>query len=544
MKPAFVAELLDVTADLELGKLLSKTFKKGATRASIVKLLGDRIEADRIPAWISWNTGSTSLDRVGHLDEPMFCATVADEDEFYGEPANELVLGEDGGGQRLVGEETTYPKLRDADVVKLTAYDGGGYLLAGLIWVRAAPKLKDARKLLARAFDASGGNLTAYERAETAVVKSATTAATTSALFLGDLRRSGRFEGRAPRKAPKLAWTSIFKSNGGSEYGGSPVVDESLGLIFAGDSGFAAKYSATKMRDGKTAWQRDLTKNQSWLLGNAVVSGGVVYQATQKHLFALEAKSGKQKWVVGVSGANGNAVVVGDVVLIGGGDGVLALSLDKGRKQWLFPVKRDDVQVGVRGGIAVADGTFFFTAEDKLFAVDLATRKKKWTTPSCARETPSLDDTTIYTWTDGGLTAIDRATGKPRWTSKTEDVYSDWGKSIAIAADRVLARVEGKLVAFDKAKGKRLWAVGTKKPYPIGGASPIIAGDVALCILVDDKSEEPILHAVDLASGKVLWKRDEFPNGKEAAPLSFYCTPAVGADGTVFVQAYGLHALR
>jgi len=547
-KQRFVPEILDVTSDARLGKQLAKTFKKGATRDAILKLLGDRIEASRIPSWISWSTGA-SLDSVGHLGEPMFCATVADEDEFYGEPVSELVLGKSGGGQRLVeGEEAAYPKLTDADVAKLTAYDGEGYLLAGLIWAGRPPKLKDARKLLAGAFDASGGDLTAYERAEATPAKaptSTTAPAVTTAAYLGDLGRSGRFEAPAPRKAPKLMWTSMFDSNGGSEYGGSPVVDESLGLIFAGDGGFSAKYSATKIRDGKIAWKIELTKNQSWLVGDALVCGGVLYQATNKNLFALDPKSGKQKWVANVSGAHGSPLVVGDVVIIGSGDGLLALSLDKGRKQWLFKVKRDDVKVGVRSGAAFADGTLYFNAEDKLFAIDAATQKKKWTAPSCSRAMPTVDEASVYTWTDGGLTAIDRATGKPRWTAKSKDLYRDWSKSIAIAGDRVVARIEGKLAAFDKAKGRRLWSVGMTKPYTIGGASPIVAGDVVVCILVDDDSENPMLHAVDLVSGKVLWTRDKFPLRKtESAPLSYYCTPGVGSDGTVFVQAYGLHALR
>jgi hypothetical protein len=34
----------------------------------------------------------------------------------------------------------------------------------------------------------------------------------------------------------------------------------------------------------------------------------------------------------------------------------------------------------------------------------------------------------------------------------------------------------------------------------------------------------------------------ESKDGKE--PFSWDCTPAIGSDGTIFVQAYGLHALK
>lgn len=132
--------------------------------------------------------------------------------------------------------------------------------------------------------------------------------------------------------------------------------------------------------------------------------------------------------------------------------------------------------------------------------------------------------------------------GKPRWTSKVKSVPDCWDKPIAIASDRVVARADGRLVALDKRKGKQLWSVATKNADPIGRASPIIAGDTVMCVLVDDSgTTTAILHAVDLASGKLRWTRSEFP---ESAPLSWYCTPAVTADGTMLVQAYGLQALR
>jgi outer membrane protein assembly factor BamB len=554
VRGAFVPQFLDVTADAKLGKSLAKAYARGASRDDVVKLLGDLIDADRTPLWVTWNVGE--LDAVGHLGDPMFCATAADEDEFYSfEDGPQLVMSETGGLTRFDGSDESSPAAKPADVAKLTAYDGGGYLLAKLHWVGTPPAtIAAARKLLALAFNAASGELTAYERSEpepaTTTKKTKTTpaaAATMSALFLGDPSRSGCYAAPAPRKAPKVVWSSS-NENGGTEYGGNPVVDEALGLVFAGDDSYSARCSATRLRDGKKAWLRVLTKNQSWIIGSAVVSDGVVYQPTNKAVFALDAKTGKVKWKANLGGVQGNPVVVGSELLIGSGDGVVGLSLDKGRKQWTFAVKRDDVNLGVRGGIALADNTIYFTTQDKLFAVDLATKKKLWTTLSCANGgTPSLDDSSVYTWTEAGLTAVDRATGKPRWTAKVKQRnYADWEKTIAVAADRVVVRSQGKLEAYDKRKGKRLWSVSFLTPYTIGGASPIIAGTVALCILVDEKdSDKRSLYAVDLATGKLLWHRDDLPHGKgKIAPLSWYCTPTVDAAGTVLVQAYGLHALR
>jgi outer membrane protein assembly factor BamB len=540
-KPKLVPEVLDLTADAKLGKQLAKAFVKGVKLDAILKLLGDRVEPNRLPAWITWHAGK-DLDSVGHLGEPLFCATAADEDEFFGEPENEIVLDEYGVSIHNGSVEPV--TVKKPDPATLTAYEGGGYLLANITWCGKAPAaIKDARKLLAGAFAAASGDLPAYERAEPEVKGKANKQpagpivdATMTGVFLGNPARTGTYAGAITKKKPKVRWSVHSGFDGGGEYGGSPVIDETLGLVFAGDYAFNAKVCATKLADGKTAWKVDLTKNQTWLTGDVVVADGVLYVPCNKQLFALDAKTGKQKWVANVTGVHSSPVVVGNVVLIGAGEGVLALSLDKGRKQWLFKVKRDDVKLGVRGGLAFADGVIYFIAEEKLFAVEVATQKKLWTVAAYGTATPSVDATYVYAWSMDGIMAVDRKTGKRKWLAKVEPCCN---KPFSITNDRLLTRAEGKLSAFDLATGKLKWAVGLDKPYTIGTSSPAVGGGVAACILIDDNTDKRALVAVDIASGKQLWKIDKM--GDE--PFSWYCTPAVTSDGTVLVQAYGLHAL-
>jgi len=545
-KPSFVQEVLDLTADHKLGKQLAKTFKQGVSRDAILKLLGDRID-HRVPAWITWHAGN-DLDSVGHLGEPLFCATAADEDEFYGDDIGTQLVLEKSGSVAKANAEHEMETVKKPDVSKLTAYDGEGYLLAQLIWVGTPPKTpKDAAKLLGKAFAAASGDLPAYERAEIAkpakkgkVVEPPTTTATMTATFLGSPARTGSYAGAISKKAPKLRWSVNTGFEGGGEYGGSPVLDETLGLVFAGDYAFNAKVAATKIADGKTAWKRDLAKNQTWLTGDVTVADGVLYVPCNKQVFALDAKTGKPKWVANVTGVQGTPVVVGDVVIQGAGDGVIALSVATGRKQWLFKVKRDSVKLGVRGGLALADGVLYFIAEEKLFAVDVATQKKLWTIKAYARTTPSVDAKHVYVWSLDGILAVDRATGKQKWLAKA----SCDDKSFALTEDRLLARSDGKLTSFALATGKKQWAVGLDKPYSIGSCGPAVGGGVAVCILIDDNTDKRALVAVDVATGKQLWKRDAMETTDDKEPFSWYCTPAIGSDGTIFVQAYGLHALK
>ena len=550
LKPA--AEVLDLT-DTKLGKQLAKTFVKGVKLDAILRLLGDRVEANRLPAWITWHTGK-GLDTVGHLGEPLFSATGADEDEFGDDPAGKVVLTEHGVDAYRGGDEPETVKA--ADPATLTSYDGCGFLLDNLIWAGTPPKaLKDARRLLAAAFAAASGELPAYEKAEPAAKPAKATkgkkgkaalaapaiATTMTATFLDGPARTSSYAGAITKKAPKLRWSAKTGFEGGGEYGGSPVVDESLGLVFTGDYAFNAKVSATRIADGKSAWKRNLAKNQSWLTGDVTVADGVLYVPCNKQVHALDARTGKPKWVANVTGVQGTPVVVGDVVIQGAGDGMIALSVDKGRKQWMFKVKRDDVKVGVRAGIAYADGVIYFIAEKKLLAIEVATQKKLWAIPADASATPSLDATCVYTWSPRGILAVDRTTGKQKWLAKLDQQRCcDDDKTFAITGERLLTRANGKLASFDLATGKAQWSVGLDTPYGIGNCGPAVGGGVAVCILIDDDTDKRALIAVDIATGKTLWKFDSMKN----EPFSWDSTPSIGSDGTVFVQAYSLLALK
>ncbi|MGC4119597.1 MAG: PQQ-binding-like beta-propeller repeat protein [Myxococcales bacterium] len=538
-KSAFVEQVLHLEGPE--GKKIKKALGTARPLEAVRAVLGDRV-GERLPAWLSFNSGAV-LDDVVHLAPPAFSATGADEDEFFDEPGGEqLVFGARGKGQR-VGEDgaSSDVKIGPKDLAKVTAFDAEGFLLRDLAWVNPPPTTAGAfAKLLRQAVDAYTGDMTPYE-APCAPSAAAPVAAPVAGggAYLGGPARSGFVDAKVTRRTPKFAWSLNYENNGGAEWGGNPVLAD--GLLFAADSGFAASCSATDLK-GKSVWKATLTTGQSWVVGSACVDRGVVYQAINKGLFALDARTGKVRWSANLAKVGGSPLVVGDLCFVGTGDGLIGLSLENGRKKWAYKVKKDEYKNGVLGSVAFGDGVLYFVAAEKLLAVELASAKLLWTAASYARATPSLDAECVYTWGPKGLMAIERANGKVRWAYKFEDL--NWDKTIAIAADRVVTRADGSLVALDKSKGKVLWKHGPKKPYSIGCASPCIAGDVALCVLVEDGGGESF-DAVDLATGKLLWSVRDFPLRKtEKAALSYYCTPCIDETGTVYVQAYGIHALR
>jgi outer membrane protein assembly factor BamB len=510
--------------------------KAAATRKALLAALAPRLSGSRPPAWLVFSGGDV-LEMIVHLGTPLFWATGADDDAFFSEhEGDQLVLRAGGKGLRLTGDADEDVTLTARDAAKVTAYEDG-VVLKDLCWAEAAPAtLAGLRSFFAEAMSAYTGGLPAYEEALAPPPPPVSAADGRSGAFLGGPSRAGTAP-QGPRAAPTLRWSLTYESNGGAEWGGSPVLAGDL--VFAGDSGFAASVSATRT-DGTLAWKANLTSSQSWLLGNACVDRGVLYQGTNKGLFALDARTGKQRWVSKQSAIQGSPLVVGDRCYVGTGDGVVGLSLETGRRQWKYEVKRDKYKQGVQGGLSYRDGCFYFVAGDRLQAVTLE-GKLKWKCPAYQRGAPSLDEASVYTWAPDGLTAVDQATGQVRWAHRKEGL--DWEKTIAVGADRVVARVDGQLVALDKASGQVLWRTAHERPDAIGSASPVIAGDVVVSFSMSAGIKSVV--GLDLATGKALWSHTDFPlRANEKAELSWYWTPAVGPDGTLYVQAYGLHALR
>ncbi len=530
-----------------LGKKIGKAFKGPQPVAAILALLGKRVAPDRWPAWLTFNAGEV-LDRVIHLEAPVFSATGADEDEFGDNPeGGKLVYQGKGRAVRVTPDGNTEEvKVAAKDAGKLTAYEGG-IVLRDLTWIDTPPATFPVLdKLLAQAVDAYSGDLAPYEVREDGPAPAALpqAAAGSGSTFLGGSDRTGFYDMRVSREQPKLVWPpSSSDENGGSEEGGNPVVAD--GLIYAANTSFTARCSATDLQ-GKTVWKTELSKTRSWIIGSACVDRGVVYQATNQGLYALDAKSGQVRWVARLSTVHGSPLVVGDLVFMGSGEGLIGLSVANGRKKWKCAVKRDEGKQGVIAGTAYRDGILFFVAEGMLHAVELASSKQLWTAPAFSQAEPSVDESSVYTRSGRGLSAFDRATGKERWHQESIDL--DFDNTVAVARDRVVVRDEGgRLFALEKAHGERLWEYGTRVPYGIGRASPIIAGDLVLCVLVDkeDNHTTSALHAVDLTTGKKIWSiGPRFPIGQDqTSSVQWRCTPCVH-DGMIFVDADGLCAFR
>ncbi|MEZ4504896.1 MAG: PQQ-binding-like beta-propeller repeat protein [Thermomicrobiales bacterium] len=185
---------------------------------------------------------------------------------------------------------------------------------------------------------------------------------------------------------------------------------------------------------------------------------------------------------------------------------------------------RYDTGEDLRSTPAIAGAVAYFgTRDGYLVALDLLTRKPKWTFdlggyPVTA--SPAVDGRTVYIGSGFNAFAVDADTGIQRWKSQME--YA--GESSPTVADGVVyvASKENHLYAFDAASGEQLWSFKTDG---LLFGTPSIAED-AILIGGDDGD----LFSISRDNGHLLWKT--------TLDSAIYSTPAI-SNGRVFVTTEG-----
>lgn len=287
-----------------------------------------------------------------------------------------------------------------------------------------------------------------------------------------------------------------------------------------------------------------------------------------KHLYALEARTGRLRWkfateggvcvapaawknliivgsedfnVYGVQAASGEEVwtyrtwqsvraaprIHGEAVYIGSDDGFLhALEPRNGRPLWKYRAWRP-----VRTSTAYVDGLVVFGSEDeRVYAVDALTGQEKWrfATTGAISSSPAVGNGLVYVGSmDFCVYALDASMGWVAWRERTENFVVS---SPVIAGDRVyVGSVDQYLYCLDAKSGRVVWK------YKAGGqitSSPAVADGVVYFGSVDHS-----VYALDASTGRLRWR---FQTGG-SVPSS----PAV-ADGVVYVGSMDgcVYALR
>jgi outer membrane protein assembly factor BamB len=229
----------------------------------------------------------------------------------------------------------------------------------------------------------------------------------------------------------------------------------------------------------------------------------------------------RSRWRFDLPGAGHfTPLVAGGRVFTNSGASVIAIDLQTGKRVWTS---------AVAGELAYGAGSLFVAGASKLFALDPATGAPRWSVPSGGSGPVVAGDLVLLQ--GSGLVAFDVATGVQRWQGGSSDGTTG---APAVVGDRVYQSSPCSAVAADRRTGGVIWtreggcstgggggrtiawqdevvpngvnglgsplsaADGVSRPGTVVSA---IGGKVGL-----ERSRGRGLRAVDMASGKILWR--------------------------------------
>ena len=293
-----------------------------------------------------------------------------------------------------------------------------------------------------------------------------------------------------------------------------------------------------------------MSTSQSFATSQPCVDRGVLYMATNHGLYALDAKTGAERWLARINGISGAPLVLGQSCYIGAKKGLFAVAISNGRKKCVY------ASAASVSTPACADGVLYFLDEQHLVAMEAEQGKVLWKTAAQEHKYPRpgpaiLDDLIFFPDEERRLAAGERSSGRKQWALKFDDGDQSnpfWWKTVAAAHNRVVALDrQAALHGIDAQNGQRQWVYDANgKADGIGSAGPVIAGKTVYATIIEKTSDilpSAFACAIDLLSGKLLWRIGALKED-DSERASWYCPPAIH-EGLLYVQSgLGIYAFK
>lgn len=337
--------------------------------------------------------------------------------------------------------------------------------------------------------------------------------------FRGGQRQTGVAEGALPA-SPEPVWT--FQAG---ELGFEATAAIADGTVYVPD--LEGRLYALDLRTGKERWRIDVGED---VKSSPLVAGGTVYFGDEAgRVHARDAKTGAERWTFTAGGpVSGGLNLGGDgakaCLLAGSYDNSLyCLDPATGKARWQV-----ETAGYVHGSPAIHEGTAMMSGCDgELRMVDLATGavKHTLTVGSYVAASPAVRDGRLIVGTfDNQVVGVSLG-GEPKVLWRYDHPLRDFAfySSAALTADRAVVGGRDKLVhGLDPATGEKVWTHTARARVD---GSPVVVGQRAF---VGDESGQ--LMALDLGSGELVWS---FESGQ-----GFKASPAV-ADGYLVIGDVG-----
>lgn len=228
----------------------------------------------------------------------------------------------------------------------------------------------------------------------------------------------------------------------------------------------------------------------------------------------------------------GAPLLVGDTVYVAVGNRIFALDHKTGNQKWRFPLV-EGIPGYFRSGPVLSGGTIIAAADNRyLYGVDAATGASKWqwVSPVPIVGQPVLAGTTvIIQLNDNSIVGIRSDNGQPEWRDAEGNatpyrVFAGLQGDLATHGTSLLYLTQGgELISMNVTTRRQFWKAKFSSATP--DAAPILYGDVAYL------NSGTWLIAVNAITGGGRWQQNL------GEPLAF--SPAVSAEGVFAVTTDG-----
>ncbi|WP_201453748.1 outer membrane protein assembly factor BamB family protein [Streptomyces sp. NHF165] len=265
---------------------------------------------------------------------------------------------------------------------------------------------------------------------------------------------------------------------------------------------------ALDARDGSERWR---LATDGWVYALQVDRGTVVTGTRGGGVQAWEAATGEKLWEL--SGAQtdfetpeGGPVIAGGAVHLWADGRLYALDARTGAERWSYPVGDVSATGGVPVRVTVAeDGVAYVCAGSRVFALDGATGAERWRfdapaaflCPPAFVPGPGVTGGGIYLADYlGTVYALDTGNGHDRWRIATEARHS--GEPV-VTADGLVHLGSGSAVyTLDAVSGTPRWRFAT--------GADVVGAPVVADGRVHFGSADHCLYTVDAVGGQLRWK--------------------------------------
>jgi len=261
-----------------------------------------------------------------------------------------------------------------------------------------------------------------------------------------------------------------------------------------------------------------------------IISKGVVYAGSfDKHFYAIDLATGKEKWKTKLGHIKASAAVKGDRVYVGNLNGdFFCLSTADGKPIWKFEMGGE-----ITSGCNFHGSNILIGSHDSTLYCLNADGKKLWEVKTDGPVNGSpvvVGDTTFVAGCDSVLHILDARTGKE---TGAVDLGGQAAATAAVNGDfAYVGTMANTVVAVDLKNKKKLWSFESPKRSQPFYASAAAAGELVIA-----GSRDQRVYALNAKTGAEVWsfETDGMVDGSPAVVGNRVYAGCMSKDGNFYV---------